>query len=446
MSLDKNNKGVDFPSLPWQVIDMRDFAAPVSGSASALKKRWQSLGRLFQDTSSSPDLARDEAELRLLPPVRLANIVPPIDWGAASTALATALDAVGGKGGTTGFQTAQAALSARADDPVRFFVGPPFCNHPAILCDWANHHRAQVLTPPSATQILAGDVRWLDMQTPIPGSFWVLPALERCFLRHSNGLDLLRNFLERALSGALGPGIIGCDSWAFAFVQRLWPLPGTPVLTLQAFDGPALADYFVRTPRLSLNGRPIRFLSARSGEPLVPDDKTDTSADHRQARDEPEQALPEMCQLAAHCHGNPGLAWHHWRKQLRTEPDYEPPEQTQGQIENQEAGQQQGGREKSGPSDDIIWVAPDLESPSLPAETGEVVAFILHALLLHRGLSADLLALVLSMPRSQVLTQLLGLQAMDLLIREDDFWLIAPLAYPSVRGFLRVRAHLTDAF
>lgn len=446
MSLDKNNKGVDFPSLPWQVIDMRDFAVPASGSASALKKRWQSLGRLFQDTSSMSDLARDEAELRLLPPVRLANIVPPIDWGAASTALATALDAVGGKGGTTGFQTVQAALSARADDPVRFFVGPPFCNHPAILCDWANHHRAQVLTPPSATQILAGDVRWLDSQTPIPGSFWVLPALERCFLRHSNGLDLLRNFLERALSGALGPGIIGCDSWAFAFVQRLWPLPGTPVLTLQAFDGPALADYFVRTPRLSVNGRPIRFLSTRSGEPLVPDDKTDTSADHAQARDEHEQTLPEMRHLAAHCHGNPGLAWHHWRKQLRTEPDYEPPEQTQGQIENQEAGQQQGGREKSGPSDDIIWVAPDLESPSLPAETGEVVAFILHALLLHRGLSADLLALVLSMPRTPVLSQLLRLQAMDLLMHEDACWLIAPPAYPCVREFLRVRGYLTDAF
>lgn len=70
---------------------------------------------------------------------------------------------------------------------------------------------------------------------------------------------------------------------------------------------------------------------------------------------------------------------------------------------------------------------------------GVDIAFILHALLLHRGLTADQLALLLPMPRTQVLSQLLRLQAIDLLMRGDACWQTAPLAYPTVREFLRVR-------
>lgn len=97
MSLDTNHKGTDSSSSPWRVIAMGDYAVPTDGSAFALKKRWQSLGRLFYDGSSETDLAREEAELRTLPHMRLANLVPPIDWGSASTALATALDDADGK-------------------------------------------------------------------------------------------------------------------------------------------------------------------------------------------------------------------------------------------------------------------------------------------------------------------------------------------------------------
>ena len=83
---------------------------------------------------------------------------------------------------------------------MRLFVGQPYCEHAAVLAHWAQAHGAVVLQPPTAGQILAGDRRWLDEFTPGAGQPWVLPALERCFLRHASGLDLVRGFLARALS------------------------------------------------------------------------------------------------------------------------------------------------------------------------------------------------------------------------------------------------------
>lgn len=426
---------------PWHVVPMGDYAVPTDLSVSAIKKRWRALDRLLRDPDSEANVARTESELRALPHVRLANLVPPIDWTPASQALAYAVDEAHAKACMAGSHTTGSAASAGGESPVQFFIGQPYCNHAAILTDWADRHYARTLTPPSVGQILDGNTRWLDTLRKDEGHPWVLPTLERCFLRHSKGLDLLRYFLERALAGALGPGVIGCQSWAFAFVQRIWPLPATPVLTLQAFDGLALADYFVRTHHSLDSGRRIRFLSARSGEPLVPEAKPDFSPKDADPHLDRKQALPELRQLAAHCRGNPGLAWHYWRKQLRAEPEHELQE-----LSDSEKGTNERHDGSGHASEDVVWVTPDLETCSLPAETGEDVAFLLHALLLHGGLPAEVLALLLPVPRGRVISQLQRLQALGVLIFESECWQVAPLAYPTVREFLLARTYLTDAF
>lgn len=41
-------------------------------------------------------------------------------------------------------------------------------------------------------------------------------------MRHAGGLTLVRRLLERAVSGQLGRGLIGCDSWAWAYLQKVW--------------------------------------------------------------------------------------------------------------------------------------------------------------------------------------------------------------------------------
>ncbi|MFU2487378.1 hypothetical protein [Thauera sp. WH-1] len=410
----------DSPPPPpplWQIVAARDYEVPADSQPATLQRRWRSLGRLLLGTDDA-DPAQAEADLRALPQVRLANLAPPIDWAPAARALG-----------------AQESLDAEAHAPVRLFIGQPYCDHPAILAHWAHARGAVVLAPPDTDQILGADRRWLDDLAPGNGRPWVLPELERCFLRHANGLDLVRDFLARALSGTLGPGMIGCDSWALAFIERISPLPGTATLTLQAFDGLALTRYLMRPDR----GH-VRFLSARSGEPLMPEDAGGSDGNDRHAA---ETACPELRQLAAHCRGNPGLAWHYWRQRLRTAPERE--QQAQAGEARHDTPQRADG-ERLAAADEVVWVAPGIETPTLPAESGEDVAFLLHALLLHRGLEGDVLGALLPIPPGRLHSHLLRLQALELLSRAGARWQVAPLAYPAVREFLRSRSYLTDSF
>lgn len=457
MNVLKQHDDTVSPRTPWRFVPMGDYVVPSDLSASALKKRWHALGRLLGDNDHETGLARAKADLHALPDERLDRLVPPIDWTRVARALADVVDDADHKIATATPLPIEAVLPTNAEHLPQIVVGQPYCDHSAILVHWAQRHHARLLSPPTAAQILDGDTRWLETLRSNQVRLWVLPALERCFLRHSKGLDLLRHFLERALSGALGPGMIGCDSWAFAFVQHIWPLPETSLLTLQAFDGDALADTLVRTQQPSGSGRRTRFLSARNGEPLLPEETPQRTSKGADARHERVQTPPELTRLAAHCRGNPGLARHYWRKQLHTAPERQQQDATSDQAVSQRDADEQGARKHATnsqhhrstahPSDDVVWVAsPDLEACSLPPEAGEEVAFVLHALLLHRGLSAEVLALLLPFSRAGVISQLLRLQARGVLLREGECWQVAPLAYPAVREFLHARAYLTDAF
>ena len=430
--------GVQAAQSCWRIVAMADYEVPMDDSANVMKKRWKFLRRLLRGVDKEADVARAEAELRALPNVRLANLVPPIDWSVAGEVLGDVHGAVMDDHASS--ERVGQTPPVREDCPVRFLVCQPGCDHAAIIQHWARRRCARVLTLPEPAQIIAGDASWLEALPKLSNQTWVLPSLERCFLRHANGLDLVRRFLERALSGELGLGVIGCDSWAFAFIQRIWPISGASVLTLGAFDGAALADFFLRPTAGSDRRHRTRFVSARSGEPLLPVE-AQTSSQEEQSGKQSEQSLAELRQLAAHCRGNPALAWHYWRKQLRSEPEH---------VQH-DGGQQQV---KAAPGDqraeqlhvDIVWVAPEVAAPVLPLGADEEFALIFHALLLHRSLTTDVLALLLPVPRARITAQLLRMQALGLLLRDDPFWLVAPLAYPAVREFLHARGFLIDAF
>ena len=467
---------------PWQVVPLDAYALPGDSQPAALRRRWRALARLLRgDGSDSGDSvqARAEAELRSLPRVRLENLAPPLDWSGAAEALSRRLaeDAI---------PIAQAPADGRPQ--VRVLVCPPPCDHGQILTHWATAHGARVLEPPAADALLGGAPRWLEhlahplahpLAGPIAAPFahaaapdtgprpWVLPRLERCFLRHADGLALLRDFLDAAFSGRLGSGLIGCDSWAFAFVQRIWPLPAGSALTLQAFDGEALAEHFVR-PHGGEGG--IEFRSARSGKPLLPaaTQSGEAAAGHgapsargaaeEVAEDDTCQVAPELRQLAAHARGNPGLAWHYWRRRLCAAPEAQHAEAAAAGARDAQA---RAGRERI-LGEEVVWLADEPEPPALPAGSGEDDAFIFHALLVHGGLHAHWLPQLLPIPAPRLRARLLRLEALGLVAREDapagnhasgeaaqppeGRWRVAPLAYLTVREFLRGRSYLTDAF
>ncbi len=191
---------------------------------------------------------------------------------------------------------------------MRFLVGPPFSGQAEMVHHWGTAHGATVITEPTSEQILGADYRWLD-DWPDTAPIWVLPRLEWCFLRHADGLSLVRELLDRAQSGCLGRGLIGCDSWAWAFLEHVWPVRRPDALSVQAFDGDRLARLLaaLATPRA---GERIRFRNARSGDDLL-------AAPFAEA----DPVRSEIAQLAAHCRGNAGLAASLWRRRLCAAPE-----------------------------------------------------------------------------------------------------------------------------
>ncbi|WP_295538574.1 hypothetical protein [uncultured Thiohalocapsa sp.] len=390
---------------PWQIVPLADYNLPSTPAASAARARWMSLRRLFAHRSEpvAPP-ARAEADLRGLPEPVLDALVAPVDWSAGAEALQQQRAHDGG------------------GDGVSFVVGPPRSGHDALLRRWARACDARVILPPEAHAMLAdgwaGGRAWLDAW-PRDDRLWLLPRLEHCWLRHAAGLALVRELLERAQLGRLGRGVIGCDSWAWAYLRRVAAPPTQSALTLQGCDGPRLAALF-RTLVVLDDARPVRFRNAQTGKLVLAVDGDDDGG-------------TELQYLAARSRGNAGLARALWRRRLRAEPD--PAEDASG-ADAAAAAEDGAGI--------TLWLA---AAPALSTEPDEATALMLHALLLHNGLSGPLLAELLPLPPYRVQRRLLRLAALGAIAAgADGRWRVHALAYADVRDLLRTQGLLLDDF
>ena len=384
---------------------MRDRAVPTDTQLNQTRKQWKALMRYLRaadDDASSTD--QDEADLLAFSPRLQNRLVPPMDWvGAASTLQDTISD----------------PDLSRASAPItHFLVLPPHAGHVAVVDAWAAQTGAVLVDPPTAEAILTGDLRWLEGLKAQPQP-WAIARLEKCFLRHESGLTLVRALLNSIMAGQIGPGVIGCDSWAWAYLQRTLSLPGLYEWTLQALDGRAFEAHF-------LSDSSVDFLSARNGKSLR---NQDSKADASQA---PVHA--ELVRLVAHCRGNPGVAWQYWRDHLRSAPDA-----AQEVDDEAEQHPKKHGRRTA-------WLASKIEAPSLPVDAEESLTLVLHALLIHGGLSAELLSELLPVGRGAILSHLVRLQSRDLVEKSNEDWRVTARGYPAVREFLRGRDYLTDCF
>ncbi|WP_295881566.1 hypothetical protein [uncultured Thiohalocapsa sp.] len=382
----------------WQLVPIADYRLPQTPAAGAARARWASLRRLFAPRRKAPEApARTEADLRGLTPQRLDALAGPVDW----TAGAAALDQQLGEDA----------------DGVWLLIGPPHSGHGALLHAWAAGRGAQPIEPPGDDAILSGDRAWLDAW-PRDARPWLLPRLEQCWLRHAAGLALVRALLTQAQAGRLGHGIIGCDSWAWAYLRQVAALPTRRVLTLQACDGEGLATLFRALVAAHVR-RPLRFRHAHSGKPVLVVDGAEDAA-----------GATELQYLAARCRGNAGLARALWRSRLRAEPD----------ADGEDAG--------TGTADDgtSIWVAAATE-PSLAAGPDETVALVLHALLLHNGLPGPLLAELLPLPAFRVEGVLQRLAAAGAIAEAPaGDWRLTAAGYAPARDLLKAQGFLLDDF
>ena len=382
----------------WQLVPIADYRLPQTPAAGAARARWASLRRLFAPHREAPEApARTEADLRGLTAQRLDALAGPVDWTAGAAALDQQLE--------------------QDTDGVWFVIGPPHSGHVALLNAWAVRQGARRIEPPGDDAILSADRAWLAAW-PREAGRWLLPRLEQCWLRHAAGLALARELLTRAQAGQLGRGVIGCDSWAWAYLRQVAPLPTRRVLTLQACDGECLAGLFRSLVAAEVR-RPVRFRHAHSGKPvLVVDDAKDAAG------------AAELEYLAARCRGNAGLARALWRSRLRAEPDADSDDADTANVDD-------------GTS---IWLAA-AEEPSLAAGPDETVALVLHALLLHNGLPRPLLAELLPLPAFRVQGALHRLAAAGAIVETPAGDLrISAAGYAPARDLLQAQGFLMDDF
>ena len=391
-------RSIKAASLPWEIVALEKFCTPQNTQASQWRRSWRATATWLAGKRGAEQQVKEEDELCLLPEVKLAHLVPPIDWSSAAALLNDTL-----------FQ------HKLDNEPVVFFITPPHGGHASIVSHWAEQQSVQEIVPPTYQELTDGGLAWVEHCAPFKR--WVVPALERHLLRHSYGLQGIREFLERAFSGRLGHGVIGCDSWTYAYLQHAVGVEGAPVFTLQALEGEQLARYFADIANNSEND--LCVYSTRTGKQVLAHPEEDETA-HKAS------AHKELQRLAAHCRGHLGIAWHYWRARLR------------GPASAKEVDASQDTSQE-------LWLVDALADAELPADTGDVAMLVLHTLLLHGGLEDQALGDVLPFSHHEALNARLALTRQGILARKKDGrWQVAPLSYASVRQLLETRNYLVD--
>lgn len=383
----------------WDYVPISNFDCPIVLSADVARQKWRMLKRFFIHTDDFSAPMRGEEALQTFSQKRLDELVAAIDWQAAVDGLDCALD--------------DWMLNQLDENPVKIIVGQPFLGNGEILARWGGRHNARLIARPTIKQIFDNDPSWLD-NWPESKGFWVLPELDKCFLRHAEGLALVRRFLAPALNGDLGSGLIGCDSWSWAFLRRACFIPSNNALTLQAFDGKRLSILFTQLAGCA-DHEQAKFLNAKTGKAVLFDSQhaaNDVSKD--------------LAQLAMRCRGNVEIARLFWRESLRDKPDKKT-------LENSA-------------SETSIWVDSFMEGAIIPNTNDENIALTLHALLIHNGLSAATLADVLPFSDYHIMELLLRLKSLGIVKLHHDDWKITLIGYLASRQYLSAHNFLLDDF
>ncbi len=396
----------------WQYVPLSEYAVPQATVSHTIKGGifglWQ---KLFPPKHESVISLQKEEALQILPDEILDCVAPLVDLRVPALSLETAL--LGENG------------SAAGNWPYVFVVGPPFSSNSEILNQLALATGSPVISTPSVDQILTKDTAWLEqfqgIKTP-----WILPCLEKCFLRNADGLVLVRRFLDHLRSNDLGRGIIGCDSWAFSYFHHIFKGAGEDVYIVQAFDHVRLAKLFSESAACS-EDKPTVFRLSGDGAYVLPS-TTVQDSDNKS----PVLASDFLDALALHSRGIFGVAWAVWRAALRTIP------------ENRELAE--NDENPPFPLEDIFWVLPweKLKQPVIPDNISHTASRVLHNLLLHNGLSIDVLSRVSPCSGEETLQSLFELKQAGLVKPNDNVWRVSARGYPAVRRFLEEEGYLVD--
>jgi len=412
------------PAL-WRYIPAHDYSPPAEPAGETVRSGLRDLWRSLRRVEAPRETAEARKDLRSVPQGLLDVAAPAPTWDEAVNGLDHALRSW-----------------LEADDPeptVRVFAGPPGSGTAQVVTRWAKEQDWRIIEAPSPSNILEGGENWLAHVKERPEAPLAIPRLERCYLRHHDGIDPIRRLLGW-LSTAKRRCLIGCDSWGMGYLSKAAEIDSifSACVALEPFDGLRFQRWFGLLCASCKRG-PFRCHQADTGESLLPiaDGATDVpdTGGTKAPGNEIHPGVPDFIQyLAGRSRGIPGVGWAIWRHSLKIVPD----DERAWDVEDPPT--RQAGR--------TLWVRPwsQLNLPSLPPGAGIAEAFVLHTLLLHGGLPGELLPQLLPLHATQILKSVHGLRAASLLQEEAGAWYVTALGYPAVRQFLRNEGYLVNAF
>lgn len=331
------------PDAVRQLKPLGEYDWPSMPTEEAIHRVWERAKAVFRREKADPFVADDQLERTTL---------EMLDEVAAPPACGPVVDEI-----------ARAVCEWQPDSSaghLKVIVVPP-CDENSVLATFADRYGHPVLSPPARAALLArpaAPVPVLDGDTLL-----VVPQLERWFLRHRNGLGAVRALLA-ALYESGRPTLIGCNSWAWAFlskavdVDQLLPAP----VTFQPFDAERLREWFSDLSMASAT-QEIAFRFPGSGQDVF---SVDGAADSE----------TYFRTLAAHSLGIPWVAWHQWRLSL---------------FRGREASLSDGGAtvdDAAGDSGETLYVG-DFDRVILPGMHPQTALLVLQALLIHGPMTLD---------------------------------------------------------
>jgi hypothetical protein len=433
----------------WRFIHLDHYSRPPETSRETMRKGisglWLRLG--WGSTVEASVFA--ENELSQVPQELVDKAAPDPDWSASIAAVTAALDTW---------------IDAKVPGSTnQIFVGPPYHGTSEILTAWAQARGWRVVAAPSPEMILSGGQEWLT-QFEEDNDPLVLPHLEHCYLRHYNGLTLLRRLLDHIISQSRR-WLVGCDSWAWAYLSKalkvdtVFPMP----FILEAFDQERLKIWFQQLAAASGEDNFV-FRQLDSGRYVLPPVTGDeVSGDWNQGTAAEDSSF--LRNVAAYSRGIPGVAWAVWRHSFgfvdttpedREESDPEVPTAREAEASAPDAPATGEGEESDGKApgaEEVHPAHPILVTPwskiNLPGFPFQHVSLgllmVLHTLLIHGGLWSQIFPQLLPLSPMEILENLYLLQASGLVESNQSFWRVTAAGYPAVRQVLQSEGYLTDA-
>lgn len=305
---------------------------------------------------------------------------------------------------------------ADAPERVQTIILPP-CDREDLLGEWARAHELQIFdTDRAITELDA-----LDDPAAAP---LVIPKLERRFLRTRDGLHEVRQLLDR-LSLMERRIILGCNSWAWQFLRKSCEIDlifATPI-TFQAFDKNRLRSWLGTLALDSADDAKLCFRSTSSGQDVFGNGEGEA------------EVSAFMTELAKASIGVPWVAWHLWKDSLHIAT----PVDDNGD-EDEKTNPTQSAQPETD-TRDTIWVK-DIRPPSVPSRTDQNALLVLHALLIHGGLTQD--QIVQTVPLVTYTHVLASLKRSGLIDQTGELYRCRPAAYPVIRGGLKDSGYPVD--